>query len=146
MPSSIKAIDTRVYESAEEVAPKVRQANIIHQRRKDLVSQIQLSPSPADSDAAGEAMPNVSALTMEEQRITRPVDRGSPGDQAIFSDTKTLEQRELSRRKSQYYGDVFAYREPISSARERISRESMIMADVRTNVIVCNDSSNMWTC
>ena len=72
----------------------------------------------------------------EEQRITRGINRGAPGDQAIFSDAKTPEQKELAKRKSQYYGDAFAYREPNSSARERISRESMIMCDIKTNVIV----------
>jgi hypothetical protein len=81
-------------------------------------------------------MSSPSVLAMEEQRITRRIDRGAPGDQAIFSDAKAPEQKELAKRKSQYYGDVFAYREPNSSARERISRESMIICDIRTNVIV----------
>tara|TARA_R110002060_G_scaffold69572_1_gene78170 strand:+ start:273 stop:566 length:294 start_codon:yes stop_codon:yes gene_type:complete len=77
-----------------------------------------------------------SATTKEERRITRHIDRGAPGDQAIFSEGKTPERKELAKRKSQYYGDVFAYREPNSSARERVTKESMIVADVRTNVIV----------
>ncbi|KAH6661854.1 hypothetical protein B0J14DRAFT_622100 [Halenospora varia] len=47
---------------------------------------------------------SLSAITREEHRITRPINRSAP--------------------------------EPLSSARERISRESMIMADIRTNVIL----------
>jgi hypothetical protein len=107
---------------------------LVNRRRRSAVSPGQLPPSPEDSDPNDMHAP--TALTMEERRITRPIDRGAPGDRAIFSDNKTPEQRELAKQKSQYYGDVFAYREPNTSARERISRESMIMADVRTNVIV----------
>ena len=81
-------------------------------------------------------MPAFSATMMEQRCITRDISRGSPGDQAIYSDTKSPEQRQLARQRSQYYEDAFSYRESISPARERISRESMIMADVRTNVIV----------
>ena len=76
------------------------------------------------------------SLSAETVRITRELDRGAPGDQAIFSERKTPEQKELARRRSQYYGDVFAYREPPNSPRELISKESMVLADVRTNVIV----------
>jgi hypothetical protein len=88
--------------------------------------------------AMREASPasSASATTREERRITRNIDRGSPGDQAIFSEAKTPQQRELARKKSQYYEDVFATREPSGSARERVTKESLIYADVRTNVIV----------
>lgn len=72
----------------------------------------------------------------EESRLTRTLERGAPGDQAIFSESKTPEQRQIARKRSQYYQDVFAAREPISSARERISRDSMVIAEIKTNVIV----------
>lgn len=83
-----------------------------------------------------------SATTREERRITRHIDRGAPGDQAIFSEGKTPERKELAKRKSQYYGNVFAYRESNTSARERVTKESMIVADVRTNVIVSSPASS----
>lgn len=66
----------------------------------------------------------------------RDIDRGAPGDLAIFSERKTPEQKEYARRKSQHYNDAFACRESNSSARERVARESIVMADVRTNVII----------
>lgn len=120
------------YESAEEVQLKPHKAKVVVQKRsfKDLVSPNHLPPSPAESDSADDQMPPTpSALTMEQQRITRDINRGSPG-------TKSPERRQLAEKGSQYYEDAFASREPLSSARERVSRESMIMADVRTNVIV----------
>jgi hypothetical protein len=50
--------------------------------------------------------------------------------------TSTPQSRELSKRRSQYYGEIFAYREPHQSARERVTRDSMVMAELKTNVIV----------
>jgi hypothetical protein len=140
MPSSITGpieVTSPGYESAEEVKLKPHKAKVVVQRRsfKDLVSQNHLPPSPADSDSADDQMPAASATTMGQRHITRDIARGSPGDQAIFSDAKSPEQRQLARQRSQYYDDRFAFRESISSARERVCRESMVMADIRTNVI-----------
>jgi hypothetical protein len=125
------------YESAEEIQLKAHKAKVVVQKRsfKDLVSQSHLPPSPADSDSADDQM-HPSAPTMEQRRITRDITRGSPGDRESSPHTKSPEQRQLAKKRSQYYEDAFASREPMSSARERISRDSMIMADVRTNVIV----------
>jgi len=57
------------------------------------------------------------------------------------SERKTPEQQELARRKSQYYEEAFATREPTTSARQVISNESMVLADVRTNVIISDEYS-----
>jgi len=107
---------------------------VIHRKKSDLVQQIQLPPSPAESDSP--LREPETPMAKDECRYTKSLERGAPGDQAIFSSLKTPEQKELARRKSQYYGDVFAYREPNGSARERVSKNSLIMADVKTNVIV----------
>lgn len=72
----------------------------------------------------------------DNSRGMRNIERGTPGDAATFPDTKTPLQKELAKRKSQYYQDVFGQKEPTTSARDRVSRESIVMADVRTNVIV----------
>ncbi|TVY83267.1 hypothetical protein LSUE1_G002161 [Lachnellula suecica] len=106
---------------------------------KGLILHFELPSSPADSGPTMPATSPSSTFSAEERRITRQIDRGAPGDQAIFSDRKTPEQKELARRKSQYYGDVFAHREPNSSARERVSKESMVMAEVKTNVIISDE-------
>ncbi|KAG4437297.1 hypothetical protein IFR05_007235 [Cadophora sp. M221] len=135
MPGPLRTIDatSQRYDSNDET-PLVTK-----RRNSNVGSQIRLPPSPAESDTAmRDESPggSPSATTREERRITRHIDRGAPGDQAIFSEGKTPERKELAKRKSQYYGDVFAYREPNTSARERVTKESMIVADVRTNVIV----------
>jgi hypothetical protein len=55
-------------------------------------------------------------------------------------DAASLEQSwsraHLSKKKSQYYSDAFAYREPQNSARERVVRDSMIIAEVKLNCCV----------
>ena len=126
------------YESAEEIQLKPQKAKVIVQKKslKDLVSPNHLPPSPADSDSADNQMPPSSALTMEQRRNTKDITRGSPGDRGISPYTMSPEQKMLAKQRSQFYEDAFASHEPMSSARERVSRESMIMADVRTNVIV----------
>jgi hypothetical protein len=140
MPGSIRTIDptSQRYDPEEELesSPERR---LVDRGKNPEVSHMQLPPSPAESDITmREASPRggASATVNEERRITRHIDRGAPGDQAIFSDAKSPERKELARRKSQYYGDVFAAREPNASARERVTKEAPILADVRTNVIV----------
>lgn len=81
----------------------------------------------------------------DEERLTRPIDRGAPGDAAIFSVGKTPERRELNRRKSAFYSDAFAQRESNNTARERVGRDSVVMAEVRTNVIVSRSSLRFQT-
>lgn len=113
-----------------------------------------LPPSPADSTMAA-ALPSRSPRSprysgvgatgagdaagdndKDSASIMRDIDRGAPGDKSIFSEMKSPSQREVAKKKSQYYQDVFAQRESNTSARERVARESFVMADVRTNVIV----------
>ncbi|KAH7417674.1 Tautomerase/MIF superfamily [Cadophora sp. MPI-SDFR-AT-0126] len=142
MPGSLRTIDatSQRYESQDGTP-------LVNKKRISNLGQILLPPSPAESDIAmreGGPKGSPSATTREERRITRHIDRGSPGDQAIFSERNTPERKELAKRKSQYYEDVFAYRESNSSARERVTKESMIVADVRTNVIV-NDEYTVTT-
>ncbi|KAE9378935.1 Tautomerase/MIF [Stipitochalara longipes BDJ] len=148
MPGSVRTIDATSQRNDPEESlpssPEQPRADPIKHR----ASLIELPPSPAASDtamrqASPRGSPSItsspSATTREEQRITRNIDRGTPGDQAIFSAAKTPEQKQLAKRKSQYYGDVFAARESNSSARERVLKETPILADVRTNVIISDE-------
>ncbi|TAQ86093.1 hypothetical protein B7494_g5588 [Chlorociboria aeruginascens] len=121
--------------SIEPSSPQ-RRAVVVDRKLQNLGAQRDVPPSPTDSVMFEEPEMTDSPITERERRLTRPIDRGAPGDQAIFSSAKTPEQKDLAKRKSQYYGDVFAYREPNTSARERITRESLVVADIRTNVIV----------
>ncbi|KAL9120718.1 MAG: hypothetical protein Q9187_002728 [Circinaria calcarea] len=75
----------------------------------------------------------------EEKGMVRHLERGAPGDAYL----KAMVQRgpedtERSRQKNRFYGEVFAYREPNTSARDRVARDSVVTAEVKTNVIVRN--------
>lgn len=74
---------------------------------------------------------------MDEKAIARGRDRGAPGDGPIMSATNgTPQQQDLRRKKSQFYTEVFSYREPNLSPKERIYKDSIVTAEVKTNVIV----------
>ena len=65
------------------------------------------------------------------------ISRGSPGDAALMAMVnRDRTSTDLSRRKSQFYSEVFAYREPNLTVRERVNRYSVITAEVKTNIIV----------
>ena len=85
----------------------------------------------------------ISALPdlIDEKQISRPVDRGAPGDASLMKMVKrnesSREGEAASKRNTQYYTEVFAYREPNMTTRQKIHKYSVITAEVKTNVIVC---------
>jgi len=139
MPGSIRTVDAtsqRYYSDSDEDFPVQTGKPILYNiRPRSQLSIINLPPSPADSDLNEMRVPDEP--TAEESRLMRPIDRGAPGER--LREPSTPQQKEFARRKSQYYQEQFAYREPNTSAKERVAKDSMIMADVRTNVIVCTD-------
>lgn len=100
-----------------------------------------VSPAPSslsfDPDDSGSNGISFTPDLIEEKKISRNVMRGAPGDAALMAMVKRdQEGTSLSRRKSQFYGEVFAYRESNVSARNKIHQYSVITAEVKTNVIV----------
>ena len=72
-----------------------------------------------------------------DKQIVKHVDRGAPGDASLMAMVnRAPEETRLTQQKSQFYGEVFAYREPHQTAREQILQESTITAELKTNVIV----------
>lgn len=100
-----------------------------------------ISPSPSifsyDGEDSGSNPISRTPDLIDEKKIARHVARGAPGDAALMSMVRRdQEGTSLARRKSQFYGEVFAYREPNVSARNKIHQYSVITAEVKTNVIV----------
>ncbi|KAL8686497.1 MAG: hypothetical protein Q9218_007064 [Villophora microphyllina] len=71
---------------------------------------------------------------MDENQISRTFSRN--GTQDVTMVDRDRASTDLARRKSQYYTEVFAYREPTATARDRVHQYSIITAEVKTNVIV----------
>ncbi len=56
------------------------------------------------------------------------------GDPPAVSHLATTRDRhQLSKKRSQYYGEVFAYREPHNTAKDRVTRDSVVVAEVKLN-------------
>ena len=97
-----------------------------------------LSPPQRDHKHSTLSTALVRPERTDENAIIKHVDRGAPGDAALLAMVQRgPEAVDRSKRKSKFYGEVFAYREPTISSNERITQDSMITAEVKTNVIVC---------
>jgi hypothetical protein len=100
-----------------------------------------LSPSPSPStfsfDDQNSPPKSVQSsdqvVGFDDARLTRPASRGVLADKQSPS---TLFQKVAPRKRAQYYEEQFAYKDDTSSARERVSKDSPIVAELRTNVIV----------
>jgi len=68
---------------------------------------------------------------MHRDVVSKPLDRRLP------------EQTLRTKAKNEFYGDAFAYRESVTSARDRLSRKSPIIAEIKTNVIVEDEHNFM---
>lgn len=69
----------------------------------------------------------------------RGLDRALPGHA-----TKKKSKPELTKQRSNYFEDAFAVKEQVHPAKERVISESIVMADVKTNVII-NDEYTFIT-
>ncbi|KAL8641432.1 MAG: hypothetical protein Q9228_001751 [Teloschistes exilis] len=111
-----------------------RQAGFVTRRDNGLISPAKSNFSFADElDPVPVAAPGKMDI-MDENQIARTFSRNGPQDVTMVDRDRA--SVDLSRRKSQYYTEVFAYREPNTTARERVHQYSIITAEVKTNVIV----------
>ena len=106
----------------------------------DTVPSTEIFPTPhvkkaLASDPSERPAPMRAASTppeiVSDNRIP-PMPRGTPGDlSSVLSLSKSWDRQQLSKKRSQYYNDVFATREPNNTPKDRISRDSVIMADLK---------------
>jgi hypothetical protein len=75
----------------------------------------------------------------DDGEIFRETDRGAPGDGALIAMTqKSPQETAQNKRRSQFYGNVFAVREGGNADKEKISRDAPLIIELKTNVIVCS--------
>jgi hypothetical protein len=63
----------------------------------------------------------------------RPIDRAPPGD--VVMKARRAESHELVKQRSTFFEDAFSVKES-NPARESVRREAIVLAEVKTNVIV----------
>jgi hypothetical protein len=60
--------------------------------------------------------------------------RGAGGDLSSASNLQeSWNRQQLSKKRSQYYEGAFAYREANNTARTRVTKDSLVIADVKLN-------------
>jgi hypothetical protein len=128
-PSSASRIKTSEVENAFPTPPK----------REPPASSLRLngrvSPAPGRFMSLQRAQSTPPQLT-DDSRF-RNATHKTDGD---LPDVHNLEQSwsrlHLSKKRSQYYGDAFAYREPNNTAKDRVVRDSVILIQVKLNCCV----------
>jgi hypothetical protein len=93
-----------------------------------------VSPAPAKLMNMQRAQSTPPGLTNDSR--FRSLTRGTVGDLASIRNSDSSWSRHLSKKRSQYYSDAFAYREPLNTAKERVARDSTILAEARLNCCV----------
>jgi hypothetical protein len=72
-------------------------------------------------------------------QLLRTIDRGPPGDVSMRQQQtarKTKPRPEIAQQRSSYFEDVLQATREINPVREKVRGESMVTAEVKTNVIV----------
>lgn len=123
--------------SPETLYPSSRQSSISSRPSKRAFHErilVNSSESHSVDDTRNHQYPRDTPdlVQIGMDRLPRPLSREVPGDPQ-----RTHQEKELARKKSQYYEDTFATRPSQSSARERVLRETVVLAEIVTNVTVC---------
>ncbi|EKG12501.1 Macrophage migration inhibitory factor [Macrophomina phaseolina MS6] len=99
--------------------------------------------SPAHSSFSFEEAPPRSSRGVVEgdhlvdrKNITRAVEWGAPGEKKELDATEGLNRAHKSRRRTQYFEGQFNERDTHGPARDRITKDSPIVAELKTNVII----------
>ena len=111
----------------------------VNKRDNGLISPAQPAFSFHDEESTRDQPIDSSTMptSFDRKHIDRAIERDTPGGGSMIKRNQSSKDgSEAGRRRSQFYGEVFAYREPNLSTKERIYRNSMITAQVKTNVIV----------
>lgn len=122
----------------------------VTKRDKGLVSPAQSSFSFMDNESPVHAIstpptpsPPLPTYTtssyrngVEDTMMARSIDRGTPGEGLSNAALRTPLEKELAKKRSQYYNDVFAARDASLTPQEQVYKGSVITVEVKTNVIV----------
>lgn len=81
----------------------------------------------------------------EAEELTRPIHRPPPGS-LNKTTVKTVGRAELARRKNEYYEEAFSVRGDGNPLRTTIRSDSMVLVELKTNVIVGLPYEFVWEC
>ena len=130
-PSTASRIKSAPPENAFPTPPK-RDTN----RASDAIHDGRLSPAPSRLFGIGKAFPapkehkSVEAL---KSNLTRGISSGRSSANEL---DKSYQKSNVSKKSSQFFDQAFAVREPYHSAKERVTRDSMVVVDLQVNTCV----------
>ncbi|PGG99705.1 hypothetical protein GX51_06157 [Blastomyces parvus] len=76
--------------------------------------------------------------------ITKELTRGTPTDgHPTRPLSKSPNRLDLAKKRSQYFNEVFTSREPYHTPRHRINQDSVVVVEIKTNVVLENDFQNL---
>ncbi|MBE7182179.1 MAG: hypothetical protein INR71_13420 [Terriglobus roseus] len=140
--STVLTIPSRRGSMASTAAPAAASQSVFSFEEQPLPTL----PTPADNAANANNAVNSNSnhnVAFERKEIGSGVRVGSSnGTPSMASSEATAvpyppgEQNSRSRPSTQYYDDNLAYKDHPSSARERVTRDAPVIAELRTNVIV----------
>jgi hypothetical protein len=101
-----------------------------------ITSEVQSDLSFSERKARKGGNPPAASQLVEGNHLLRPIDRAPPGD-VIRRTSRAQPRGDLARQKSKrnFFEDAFSIT-PSSPARERVHGDAIVMAEVKTNVIV----------
>lgn len=115
-------------------------------RRSESQRSGRQSPAPGRLFLFGKSSPAPKEHKSVEALRSNVSRGGSNGLSSASELEKSWQRKELSKRTSLFFDQAFAVREPYNSARERVARDAMMVADLRTNCCVCIPESFNGSC
>lgn len=112
--------------------PPRRQAS----RRSESQRSGRQSPAPSRLFQLGKSSPAPKEHKSVEALRSNVSRGGSNGLSSAGELEKSWQRKELSKRTSQFFDQAFAVREPYNSARDRVTRDSLTVVELRTNCCV----------
>lgn len=105
--------------------------------RRELSSRVKRRSSPiprklSEMQRAASTPPEVTRETVISTQCHGTANELS----SITNLERSLERQKLSQKRSQYYSEAFGCREPNNTMKDRVHRDSMVVADVRLNRMV----------
>ncbi|KAK8190099.1 Tautomerase/MIF superfamily, partial [Phyllosticta capitalensis] len=101
----------------------------------------QLSPVPTNISLEPPPKSPIGTIhegeTLEERKnIMRPVDRGPSGEKLDLPDANNTPRSVKSKRRTQFYDGQFSDKDATGMARDRVVKDSPVVAELKTNVII----------
>jgi hypothetical protein len=130
MPASFFSQKTGRSSRSSSPAIEIISTNVTHNDQVALIKTMAAvtGSSRSPSPAADIPTPKPLSSIIDEKKMERHLSRSGPTPNAV--------DRQRTKRKSEYFGEAFAQREPPTSQQHKASRVSMVFAELKTNVIV----------